>query len=117
MYWPSQLFRKAWTYANKHYDKTFILSAKHGLLNPETIIEPYNETLNNKNKLARFAWAKKVFDALYFTLEKEDEVFIHAGVKYREFLEKWFKGNSVSYQVPLRGLGIGQQLRWYKLRV
>jgi len=110
---PSQLFKKAWKHANKHYDRIFILSAKYGLLNSETIIVPYNETLSNKNKLARLEWAKKVFDKLYFIIEQNDEIFIHAGVKYREFLEKWFENNGIIYHVPLRGLGIGQQLAWY----
>ena len=37
----SPLFRKAWNYVTKTYDRNYILSAKYGLLIPTTEIEPY----------------------------------------------------------------------------
>lgn len=48
MYLESQLFKKATDYIRKQdYNEWYILSAKYGLLNKDTIIEPYDTTLNN----------------------------------------------------------------------
>ena len=44
----SDLFIKARRYVETHYDKWFILSAKYHLVEPETSMEPYDETLNEK---------------------------------------------------------------------
>ena len=113
MYLPSNLFKKAWGYAKKHYDKTFILSAKHGLLEPNSIIEPYNETLNNKSKKERLLWSTRIFKSLNEFIEIEDEIYFHAGLKYREFLEPLLLKMGIKCFSPLEGLGIGQQLAWY----
>lgn len=112
MYRLSVLFRKAWNYAETHYDKTFILSAKYGLLDPENIIESYNETLNNMKKIDRIRWTSKVYDQLKPLLKEGDVVYFHAGKKYREPLAIWL-GNLCKVKIPLKGLGIGQQLAWY----
>lgn len=42
MYMPSSLFRYSYQYAKKYADKVYILSAKHGLLRENMIIEPYD---------------------------------------------------------------------------
>ncbi|MBT2549736.1 hypothetical protein J7I85_15680 [Arthrobacter sp. ISL-65] len=36
----SQLFRKASAYAEKTWDRWYVLSAKHGLVRPDTVLEP-----------------------------------------------------------------------------
>ena len=43
MYSVSPLFRLQVEFVKKHYDFWLILSAKYGLLQPQDIIEPYNE--------------------------------------------------------------------------
>ncbi len=45
-------------------DKVFILSAKHGLLELDTYIEPYNETLIGKPEEYKRVWAEKVLKEL-----------------------------------------------------
>ncbi len=55
--YDSDLFRKMRCYAKQHSDRWFILSAKYGLLSPETEIEPYEQTLNNMRIRDRREWA------------------------------------------------------------
>jgi hypothetical protein len=54
MYSISPLFQKAYSYCKDHYDKVYILSAKYGLLKPDQVIDPYDQTLNSMK-----IWEKK----------------------------------------------------------
>lgn len=112
MYSPSTLFKKAVEYVeNCKYDDWMILSAKYGVVDKNQIIEPYDESLNSMRVQERRRWAVDV--------EKElrklsiDEVDIYAGTRYREFLIPLLKGNGTVCRVPLKGLGIGQQLKYF----
>jgi hypothetical protein len=64
----SDWFVKAAIYAEthraKHGSEWWILSAKHGLVDPDEVIEPYNETLNEKYKEQREDWAQWVCNVL-----------------------------------------------------
>lgn len=46
----SDWFREASEYAKRKTQEWYILSAKHGVLNPEDEIAPYNETLKEMKK-------------------------------------------------------------------
>lgn len=54
------LFRKACAYARFAYDDWFILSAKHGLVPPDTILAPYDLSLRHLNARERREWADRV---------------------------------------------------------
>jgi hypothetical protein len=51
--YTGQLFRAAFAYARKTYDRTYILSAKYGLVHPATVIAPYDLTLTTLPRAAR----------------------------------------------------------------
>lgn len=110
----SDWFRKASAYAMRVADEWYILSAKYGLIAPDTVIEPYDETLNRMPVAERRAWAKRVLENLDRVLQPGDQVVILAGKRYRENLVDpiWQMGCSV--EIPMEGLGIGKQLRWLK---
>ena len=111
----SALFGKAREYVLRniqHGDEWFILSAKYGLLKPEIVIGPYNETLNNMRKAARQWWAQKVLDELRSVVHPGDLSVFLAGLKYREFLESGLLELGCRVSVPMRGMGIGEQLKW-----
>lgn len=115
MYKPSALFRKAYSYAIKNYDRVAILSAKYGLLLPDNKIEPYDLTLKNMSVAERRTWADRVFRQMKSTLplDKIDEAFFHAGRPYRELLIPKLETSGVKCFVPLKGLSYGRQLAWY----
>ena len=115
MYQPSNLFSKAYAYAIRHYDQTCILSAKYGLLFPEDPIEPYEQTLKNMGVQVKKAWSRKVLAQMdkRLSLSPGDEVYIHAGKDYREYLIPGLKKRKLTVHVPLEGLSFGRQLQWY----
>ena len=107
----SPLFKLNLSYAAKIADKTFILSAKYGLLELEQEIEPYNLTLNNMKDEDIKEWASRVLEQLKQKANLESDEFIFlAGEKYRRHLVS----NLKNYKVPMQGLGIGKQLKFLK---
>lgn len=80
-----------------------ILSARHGLVMPDAVIEPYNETLGTKSRVAREQWA----DAVYPLIPDADRYVIWGGENYFEFLAPMLHA-----ELPLQHLGIGQQLQY-----
>ncbi len=116
MYSASDLFRKAYGYAVKKYDFVAILSAKYGLLFTDNRIEPYDLTLNEMSSVEVKEWSDKVFNQMKSSLQLSDfdEVFFHAGKKYRQYLIPKLEELEISWQAPLGNLGIGKQKAWYK---
>lgn len=104
-------FRKASAYCRDHYGRWAILSAKHGLLLPETVIEPYDFSLRHLTAVERRAWADRVLAQFAALGLADPTVFLHAGDRYAEHLE-----GPLHAARPLRGLGIGRQLAWYVAR-
>lgn len=111
----STLFRLSLAYAKKlKPDKIFILSAKHGLVNLNDEIAPYNETLNDKTASDIKIWADKVVLELEKLTNLGDDLFIFfAGKKYRKYILPHVK----NYEIPLKGLRIGEQLQFLKVKI
>ena len=86
----SDLFKKSLAYAYKcKPDYIYILSAKHGLLELNSVIEPYNLTLNTMSKNDKKLWAIKTINQLIKLHDlKQDEFTILAGKNYYEYLVK-----------------------------
>lgn len=111
--YSSVWFKKARTFAESNGDAWFILSSRHNLIAPETVIEPYNETLNGKRKAEREAWAQRTASSLRDRIPPKSRIIILAGENYRADLipllvDRYF------IEVPMRGLGILQQLAFLK---
>ena len=104
MYSPSPRFALAYQYAKQVVDVVYVLSAKHGLLSEDEVIEPYNETLNSKSTEERRTWAAHVLKSLEkkYSLET-DEFIILAGRVYNEFLISSLK----RFTLPLEGQSMG----------
>ncbi|MFE6967114.1 DUF6884 domain-containing protein [Agromyces sp. NPDC057679] len=107
----SQLFRKTSAYVERHCDAWYILSAKHGLVHPDTVLEPYNVRLGDvKTGPPVWGWAKNVTEQLNDTLADVDDphLLVLAGEQYRTILRL----TDLPFEVPMKGLGIGEQLGW-----
>jgi len=111
----SPLFRFSLAYAkNLKPDKIFILSAKHRLLNLNDEIAPYNETLNDKSTSDIKVWGEKVVIELEkLTNLGNDQFIFFAGEKYRKYILPHVK----NYEIPLKGLRIGEQLQFLKVKI
>jgi len=108
----SDLFKKSYKYAQLlNPDNIFIISAKYGLLEPEHIIEPYDETLKTKSVAEIKEWSRKVIDALNEKTDLDkDEIIILAGSKYYKYLLPYIK----NYKLPLGTLPFGSRLSFLK---
>ena len=103
LYSKSNLFRHSYRYACTITDKIYILSAKHGLVDKNTIIEPYDETLLDKNAIEKEEWAKNVIESLAAVSALDnDEYLILAGKVYFEKLLPRIK----NYRIPLEGVSL-----------
>lgn len=107
--YQSPLFIKAYTFASSQpNDGIYILSARHGLIRSDEVVEPYDETLNRKPVAAIKSWADKVIDQLQIVADlKRDKFTLLAGLRYRKFLVSHIS----MYEIPLEGLSIGKQLQ------
>lgn len=116
LYAASDWFAKARAYVEAQGAAWFILSAEHGLVEPGEILRPYETTLLRMRKPARRAWAELVIGQLASRrLLGRARFVLLAGETYREFLEPWLTGEGrwpELGQVPLRGLGLGEQKAW-----
>lgn len=112
----STLFRFAYTHAILHFDKVYILSAKYGLLCPDTEIADYDLTLTSMRREERQRWAEGVLSQIKECVRENDELHFFCGSKYRAYL---IEGLRETHQciVPLHRMGIGSQLEWYKRRL
>jgi hypothetical protein len=115
----SEWFKKARRFAEANADEWFIISAKHGLVNPEETIAPYNEMLNDKSYTKRRNWFMNCLDQLFFDanvnlLDTESVKFvILAGEKYFELFADCLPMLGINFELPLQGKGIGQQLQFF----
>lgn len=108
--YTSSLFKKSFNFAERQNpDAIFILSAEHGLLHPDTIIDPYDKTLNRMPVAARKNWASKVLQGLSEHCDLENDFFlILAGRRYCEFLIPHLR----NVENPMASMGIGKRLRF-----
>lgn len=104
------LFVKSLAYAGSfNPDAIYILSAKHGLLEREQEIDPYDMSLKTMTRLERKAWADRVYDQLKERSDlKRDRFVILAGKRYRDDLTN----RMTHVELPLAGLSIGRQLQF-----
>ena len=111
----STLFKYGLAYAKKLKPrKIFILSAKYGVLELTDVISPYNETLNTKTKKENQLWAYKCYNQLKEKqIDFNEPVVWLCGENYRKYLMQKFANNNV----PIKGLGLGNQLKFYKKNV
>ncbi len=110
----SPLFKKAWAYANQlNADKIFILSAKHGLLNPESKIDDYDISLVKAKVSERKDWTVKVIEQMEqegISLQ-DDKFVILAGKNYYDFLQEKLNPDNCTFPYANKGR-IGHILRF-----
>jgi len=110
--YTSPLFQKMALFAKERCGRWYILSAKHGLLAPETIIAPYDVTLNQMSRVAQREWASMVHRQM-----------VQSGLAASGRRLLWLAGRAYMRDLvpllpncehvdPLAGLGLGKRLSW-----
>jgi len=109
--YTGQLFRAARAYAEATCDEWLILSAKHGLVGPDTVLEPYDTTLAELGAVGRSKWGRDVAIELRKRFILTDTTFVFlAGAPYVNAVLK--ADRELAFERPLQGLGIGHQKEW-----
>jgi hypothetical protein len=110
--YTGDLFQKSLAYArHKNADAIYILSAQYGLLELEQEIAPYEKTLKGMPSADVARWAEGVLSQLrQRTNLTTDRFIILAGLPYRSRLIP----HLTNFEVPLKGLGFGEQLQFLK---
>lgn len=111
--YQGDLFKKSVTHAEHTCDLWYVLSAKHGLVTPDQVLEPYDETLSTKTPDQRREWGQAVIAAIEERLGGPHHWYLYAGQQYVQPLVaagylRGFVG------VPLAGKRFGEQLAWLK---
>lgn len=114
--YQSDWFRKARKYAEQNGDQWFILSALHGLIEPDWVLWPYEKTLNKMTIDEHGKWSQVVWDQIRKKIPKGRIIFL-AGEKYRNPLSIIMEGAGYHVEIPMKGMGIGQQLSWLKSQI
>jgi hypothetical protein len=118
--YTSAYFEKMRAYAEQHHDNWWILSAKYGLLDPDSDpIEPYDETLSGARVAEKQEWSKRVAKQLNKEelLSEDVTLVLHAGKDYYEELLPLIEEASVTVEIPTEGLAIGERMAWYNHRL
>lgn len=116
LYMESPYFRKMRAYCEEKHDRWYVLSAKHGLLEPDgEPIEPYNKTLRDATVDEKRKWAERVFGQLQSqeSLGEETTLVIHAGHDYYGELLPLLEETNFEIEMPTEGLGLGEKMAWY----
>ena len=106
----SVLFKKSLAFARRmNPSAIYILSAKHGLLELEKKIAPYQLTLNSMSPPEVKNWSKRVLAQLRSRtdLTKDRFVFL-TGKRYSRYLIP----QMANAEAPLKGLGTGYRLQF-----
>ena len=109
LYSASTLFSLSYEYAKVNADRVYIISAKHGLVGEDEVIEPYDETLNEKTASERQAWSQMVLNQLKQVCDIQRTNFIVlAGKNYYEYLIPYLSHVSL----PLGKLPLGKRIEF-----
>lgn len=113
---PSTLFAGRRRYVEKSCDRWFVLSAKHRLVDPDDLLDPYDVTLIGASTAVKREWTNVVLEELDERLGYlgKHTFEIHAGRDYWGYgLLEGLERSGAKVTIPTKGLGIGKQLSFY----
>lgn len=111
--YTSAWFQKARAYTIAKCDRWYILSPHYGLLEPDQLIDPYEDKFKKLSREEQFKWAERVFNDLRRTqISTMDTLILLASAAYCDLLTPIFDARSFRYETPLAGMGITDQMKW-----
>lgn len=111
----SALFRKERAYAERSGARWFVLSAEHGLVQPEQVLHPYDLRLSKTSRAYRRSWGARVVEQLRHAVGSLDgrTIELHAGSAYTDAIRALLSAEGATVVEPLAGLTMGARLAWY----
>ena len=114
--YTSSLFRASYEYAEKTCDAVLIVSTFHGLVTPDTVLEPYDRNLRKLRKIERESWGMRTIGELWSKFKVPPQLVILAGKVYAEALVFGAHWHGLPKpEEPLeRIVGCGTRVAWLK---
>jgi hypothetical protein len=109
--YDSPLFRRAYWYATNNHAHVYILSAKHGILNPDQRIQQYDVSLAGMSRVEQRRWAARIAVVIHRVMPPGSRLSFYCGRLYWRDLAPQL--TEYSCRMPVAGLRIGEQLSWY----
>lgn len=108
--YTGRLFRASVDFATATHDETFIVSAKHGLVRPETILRPYEHSIADEADPA--SWGRAVVRDLQQAMSGAPIVVtLLMGNRYSRWIVRAFAGKGIRFTEPLTGIrGMGPRI-------
>lgn len=110
----SPLFQKSARWVELQGLEWFVISAEHGLIQPDALLGPYERPMRSVSAADRLAWNRNIARELQaLTIARDVEqlhVTLLAGEAYAGWIplvQPW-----CAVEQPLGGLEIGERLRW-----
>lgn len=115
--YTGNLFQACARHARANGDTWRILSGLHGMMRPERVIAPYDARVPRRQR-EREWWAINAANALTAdpTLRGGFRVVCLAGEEYAAPLRAALERRGIEIECPLRGMQVGERLRWLKER-
>lgn len=107
--YTSGLFEISARFVQAYTDEWFILSALHGVLEPGTVIAPYERSLARMTPEARRNWRRKVAEQIASRYGAETVFLTPAGKLYRAALPPH---RTICPWDTMADMRFGKQMRW-----
>ena len=92
-------------------DSTLVISAEHGLLELDTILDPYDQSLANIQRKDFKEWLEMVSQQIKEIIPTNSSLYFHTGKRFRRLIDYL---PEYSCQEPTKGMDIGKQLKYFK---
>lgn len=112
--YSSALFKSSLGFSNYVSSKSFILSAKYGLVDPTREVDPYDLSLNSLSKAEKDRWAKNVCADLQEQINPNTKILLFAGRAYTDGIVANMEVPVGQLVDPMAGLGLGFRMAWLK---
>lgn len=111
--WQGANFQLTLYHAEKYYDRVFIMSYKYGLIEPDTLIEPYDIDLKTASAAERLEWWWTVREHIKKLAEEHpDLIAVYTGKFERNrFLREFVRNGYRRLIIPWESDAIGQRMQ------
>lgn len=113
LYSKSPTFQKTLKYGKSlEYDKIYILSALHHLVELDEILEPYDKTLKKMSKFEKERWGHIVLKQMKdegINIREDYFIFL-TGQEYMDPISKFIPSKNI--EMPMKGLRMGERMKW-----
>lgn len=109
--YTGSLFRTTWAYAEGRGERK-IISARYGLVEPDQLVSPYDQTI--RNDCDSHNLALQVIASLLSRLPYPQRVVILASEPYYRHIVPELRAAGMEVETPLHGLTMGQRMHFLR---